>query len=55
MLEALDQAPARNVSGGRVYDYGHALSATKAKAEVILTRNQEDFRGLCGSLRIEWP
>ena len=36
-------------------DYGHALAAKKVDADVLLTRNTEDFRGLSGSVGLEWP
>jgi len=54
-LNALDQAQAKGVQGGRVYDHGHAMAAAKSNADVILTRNTEDFQGLASSQRIEWP
>ena len=54
MLDALDQAHARNVQGGRVYDYGHALAADKAQAELLLTRNTNDFSGLAQTA-VQWP
>jgi hypothetical protein len=54
LLDALDKAQTNNVSGGRVYDYGHVVAAQKAKVEVILTRNTNDFRGL-STIPLEWP
>lgn len=54
-LDALDGAAQKNVQGGRVYDYGHALAAEKADAEVLLTRNLNDFTGLTNRVRPEWP
>jgi hypothetical protein len=54
-LDALDVAAQKNVQGGRVYDYGHALAAEKAEAEVLLTRNLNDFTGLTNKARPEWP
>lgn len=53
LLDALDKAQSTNVSGGRVYDYGHALAAAKSQAEATLTRNTNDFQGL--GLKLEWP
>ncbi len=53
-LDALDQAHARNVQGGRVYDYGHALAAEKVPADALLTRNTNDFLGLT-KMSILWP
>ena len=54
-LSGLDNAGANGVMGGRVYDYGHALAAQKANADVLLTRNTEDFMVLSGSVGLEWP
>ena len=55
VLDALDKAQSCNVSGGRVYDYGHVVAALRAKADVILTRNTSDFQGLTGSIKLERP
>ena len=55
VLAALEGALERNVGGGRVYDYLHAIGAEKVKSEVILTRNPRDFEGLGGTARVEWP
>jgi hypothetical protein len=54
-LTGLDDAERLRVMGGRVYDYGHALAAKKVKADVILTRNPDDFKGLTGKTKVEWP
>ena len=54
-LDALDKAQGANVTGGRVYDYGHGLAAGLAQADVILTRNTSDFQDLKGAARLEWP
>jgi predicted nucleic acid-binding protein len=54
-LDALRQAQALNVHGGRVYDYLHAESAKKAQADKFLTRNTNDFQGLTGRAVLEWP
>jgi predicted nucleic acid-binding protein len=54
-LEALRHAQALNVQGGRVYDYLHAESAKKSKADSFLTRNTSDFQGLTGRAALEWP
>ncbi len=53
-LDGLDEATMKGVQGGRVHDYGHALSAIKAKADVILTRNPADFGGL-SAIALEQP
>jgi hypothetical protein len=50
----LDAANSK-VQGARVYDYGHALAAVKAGADVVLTRNPSDFEGLTGKAVIEHP
>ena len=54
LLNGLDEAGS-NVLGARVYDYGHALAAVKAGADVVLTRNPSDFEGLTGTAMIEHP
>ena len=54
-LSGLDAAQGRNVQGSRVYDYGHALAAIKAGADVVLTRNEEHFSGLTGTVKVERP
>ena len=53
-LDGLEQAGS-NVVGACVYDYGHALAAVKAGADVVLTRNRSDFEGLIGTAVIEHP
>ena len=55
LLDALDEAQSRSVEGARVYDYAHAVAAIKAKADVVLTRNEKHFAGLTGNARLEWP
>ncbi len=57
LVNALEQAEAREVHGQGVYDYGHFVTAQKAKADVILTRDVADFRRLAAGtdLRVEWP
>lgn len=54
VLDALAKAHSHNVQGGRVYDYVHALTAEKARADVVLTRNTVDFAGLTQT-QIDWP
>ena len=54
-LAALAKAQSLKVRGAHVYDYAHALAAVKAEADTVLTRNEEDFKGLTGQARIEWP
>jgi hypothetical protein len=54
LLDGLDEAGAK-VLGARVYDYGHALAAVKAGADVVLTRNPADFEGFTGTAVIEHP
>lgn len=54
MLDGLDRADQAGVQGGRVYDFGHALTANKAQADELLTRNATDFSGLT-TARLEWP
>jgi hypothetical protein len=54
LLDGLDQAIKKNVQGGKVYDFGHALAADKAQANELITRNAADFSGLTKA-RLEWP
>ena len=53
-LDGLEQQGSK-VAGARVYDYGHALAAVKASADVVLTRNPSDFEGMTGTAVIEHP
>jgi predicted nucleic acid-binding protein len=53
ILNALDNAQARGVRGGRVHDYLHALAADKAKADKLLTSDENDFDGLIPGQSIE--
>jgi hypothetical protein len=53
-LAGLDKAQSLSVTGAKVYDYGHALAARKAKADAILTRNTKDFQTL-SRIKVEWP
>jgi len=53
-LDGLEEAGSK-VLGARVYDYGHAMVAIKAGADVVLTRNPSDFEGLTGGAEIEHP
>lgn len=52
-LEGLRQN--RGIQGAHVYDFGHALAAIRANADVVLTRNPADFVGLVGAAKIEHP
>ena len=54
-LHALNNAQEQGNQGGRAYDYFRGLAATKANADVLLTRNDEDFRSLSKSVPVEWP
>jgi len=54
LLDGLELSGSK-VVGARVYDYGHALAAVKAGADVVLTRNRSDFEGLTGTAVIEHP
>jgi hypothetical protein len=53
ILDALDKAQARGVRGGRVHDYMHALAASKAKADALLTADANDFNELVPGLSVE--
>jgi len=54
-LEALSEAKAKGVRGGRVYDYLHAATSMKFGCEKIYTLNLRDFDGLFDSLEIVEP
>ena len=53
LLEGLTKAKSRNVTGGRVHDYAHALAAAKVGADVLLTTDRNDFDQLVPGLKIE--
>jgi hypothetical protein len=52
-LSGLDRAQGLGVQGARVYDYWHALVASKAKSAELLTRNTRHFQGLAKN--VVWP
>jgi hypothetical protein len=54
-LNALDQAQRKNVQGGKVYDFMHAVAADKNDTAKLLTRNAKDFAGLTEKATAEWP
>jgi predicted nucleic acid-binding protein len=54
VLSGLKSAQRLGVKGRRVHDLMHAIAADKVKAEVLLTRDKEDFAGL-GKAKVEWP
>jgi hypothetical protein len=53
-LDALDNAQAHNIQGGKVYDYVHAMAAQKAQSDALLTRNTDDFSDLT-KISLHWP
>lgn len=53
IIEALDEAQARGVRGGRVHDYIHALAAKKSGAHTLLTLDRNDFESLVPGLTVE--
>lgn len=53
VIEALGQAQAKGVRGGRVHDYLHALAAQKSGAKKLLTLDKNDFSGLVPGLTVE--
>ena len=59
LLDAIDEAQARNVQGAKVYDYWHALVCRKAKADELLTRNTWHFeelgRTISAPTKVTWP
>ena len=54
-LAGLDRAQTLGVQGGQVYDYIHRLAADKAKADILLTRNVQDFSVLSGTAKVQFP
>jgi predicted nucleic acid-binding protein len=54
VMSALKSAQRLGVKGRRVHDLMHAVAADKVKAEVLLTRDKQDFAGL-GKAKVEWP
>jgi hypothetical protein len=54
-LNALDTAQKKNVQGGKVYDFLHAVAADKIGPVKLLTRNAKDFAGLAQNAAAEWP
>jgi hypothetical protein len=54
-LNALDAAQKKNVQGGKVYDFIHAVTADKLDSAKLLTRNAKDFAGLTAKAIAEWP
>ena len=59
LLDALDKAQARGVVGPQVYDYWHVLVCAKAKADLVLSRNTDDFsrwnQAIGGQAKLAWP
>ena len=53
LFEGLDKAQSLGIQGARIYDYWHALVSRKAKADQLLTRNVDDFKGLAD--KVAWP
>lgn len=54
-LRGLDQAETKGIQGAMVYDYGHRLAADLANADLLLTRNTDDFTRVGGSAKLKWP
>lgn len=52
-LKGLEKAQRAGVQGSRVYDYWHALVATKSKSTELITRNTRHFEGLAEN--VAWP
>lgn len=55
LLDFIDQAQARGVRGGAVYDYLHAATAVKFGCASVFTLNFSDFSGLFDGLEIVEP
>jgi hypothetical protein len=54
VLSGLKSAQGLGVKGRRVHDLMHAIAADRAKADVLLTRDTNDFAGL-GKAKVEKP
>lgn len=54
-LTAFDEAKAKGVRGGQVYDYLHATAAVLSGCSRIYTLNRSDFQGLYPELTIVDP
>ena len=53
LMAGVDKAQGHSIQGAAIYDYWHALAANKAKADIVLTRNTDDFKDLVPKLA--WP
>jgi len=53
LLEGLKKAQALGVRGSRVHDYVHALAAKKARANLLLTLDRNDFESLAPGITVE--
>mgnify|MGYP000143134744 CR=1 FL=1 len=54
-LDALASAHKKGVRGGRIHDYLHAVAASHAEAQSLVTLNGKDFKGLIEGLKIVAP
>ncbi len=52
-LKGIAKAQSLSVQGARIYDYWHALVASKAKSDELITRNTRHFQGLADN--VAWP
>ena len=53
LMDGLSKAQSRSIQGAAIYDYWHALAAQKAEADILLTRNTDDFKNLAPN--VQWP
>jgi predicted nucleic acid-binding protein len=52
-LAALKQARRRGIRGGRVHDFMHARAAEKSGATDLLTLDENDFKSLVDTIRVQ--
>lgn len=52
---ALASAHKKGVRGGRIHNYLHAVAAFHAEANILVTLNGKDFKGLIDGIRIVAP
>ena len=55
ILDFMDQAKAKGIRGGAIYDFLHACAAVENECDTVFTLNLSDFRGLFDRLDIVEP
>jgi predicted nucleic acid-binding protein len=54
VLSAIKSADKFGVKGRRIHDLLHAAAADRIKADILLTRDTQDFTGIAKA-KLEWP